>query len=248
MLTTHAADMRTLDTAPVVLGASPVRNVAARHKQPARVFHAPPKEGSPRRSVSGFAESVESDAARTGESARDIADPTLYTLEAHVERLRALMQTTGAEVQHGMSASAATAAGAARPAAADTANGTQPPHAPALRTRDSPRGGVLRPESSAQPAAALSPKSGSRQSVVPERPEQRGVTQPREGGTPGEVTAGGARAPKFTIGRLDVQVVNRADPSPPARPAPPAPSTAVASSRPDPWGAPDRHFLGRFFY
>jgi hypothetical protein len=54
-----------------------------------------------------------------------------------------------------------------------------------------------------------------------------------------------AHAPKLTINRLDVQVVNRADPQPPARPAPPAPASP---SRPDPWGAPDRHFLGRFFY
>ena len=248
MVTTHAADMRTLDTAPVFLGTSPARNVAARHEQPARVFHAPPKDDSPRRGVSGFAESVESDATRTGESARGIADPTLYTLEAHVERLRALMQTTGAEAPDGMSESAAAVTGAARRAAADTLKETRPPHAPARRARESPRGGGLRPESSEQPPAALSPKSGSRQSVVPERSEQFGVVQPREGGTPGEVTAGGTRAPKFTIGRLDVQVVNRADPSPPARPSPPAPSTAVASSRPDPWGAPDRHFLGRFFY
>jgi hypothetical protein len=248
MLTTHAADMRALDTAPVVLGTSPVHNVAALHEQPARVFHAPPKDDSPRRGVSGIVETVESDAARTGESARGIADPTLYTLEAHVERLRALMQTTGAEAPDAMSESAAAVAGAARPAAADTSKGTRPPHAPAWRARESPRGGGLRPESSAQPAAALSPKSGSRQLVVHERPEQLGVTQPREGGTPGEVTAGRARAPKFTIGRLDVQVVNRADPSPPARPASPEPSTTVASSRPDPWGAPDRHFLGRFFY
>jgi hypothetical protein len=53
-----------------------------------------------------------------------------------------------------------------------------------------------------------------------------------------------AHAPKLTINRLDVQVVNRADPQPPARPAPPA---SASPSQPDSWGAPDRHFLGRFF-
>jgi hypothetical protein len=51
-----------------------------------------------------------------------------------------------------------------------------------------------------------------------------------------------SHAPKLTINRLDVQIVNRADPPPP-----PAPPASASPSRPDPWGAPDRSFLGRFF-
>jgi hypothetical protein len=87
--------------------------------------------------------------------------------------------------------------------------------------------------------------SPSRQAGSPAAAPARGVAQPREGGTPGGIKAGGARTPKLTINRLDVQVVNQANPTPPTRPATPAPAPPP---QPDPWGAQDRLFLGRFFY
>ncbi|HEU4597382.1 MAG TPA: hypothetical protein VFS10_19795, partial [Pyrinomonadaceae bacterium] len=308
--TTRAANMTTTDIPPVAPGTSPVRGVAVRHERPAPVFHVPPEEDSPRRLESDPASAVESNAAREGESVRAFADSTPYTLEAHVEQLRALMQTTHAEAPSGTGESAAgeSATGAARLAVAGTEKEkeTRTRHAPARHTRESPRG-ESRAEFAARPSAASSPKSDSRQSVVLESPQQLGaargrrtsvaeppsnvspvaagpknvagaatqvhggkrptghasparasgshavaparvgVTQPREGGRQSEITAGGARTPKLTINRLDVQVVNRAEqaPAPPARPAPPTPSS---TSQTDPWGAPDRHFLGRFFY
>jgi hypothetical protein len=200
--------------APVVQGASPVRGVAAtRHEQSARVFHAAPREGSQRRGLSDPAKAVESDAARIGESARSIADPTPYVLEAHINQLRAHMQTRGAEAsdaegegEAGKTSRAAIASPRAAVGAMQTqptrvAKQTQPAHAHASRTRESREGIAAR-------------------------------------------TASPAHAPKLTINRLDVQVVNRADPQPPAPPAPPA---SASPSQPDPWGAPDRSFLGRFF-
>jgi hypothetical protein len=198
-------------TAPVIPGALPVHGVAARHEQPARVFHAPPQEESPRRGVSDLARAVESDTARAGESARGVTDPTPHRLEAHINRLRALMQTRGAEASHAEGEGAAgrtSRAAIASPRAAvgamqiepiHVAKQAQPAHAPASRTRESQQEGNA--------ARMASP----------------------------------AHTPKLTINRLDVQVVNRADPQPPARPAPPA-----SPSQPDPWGAPDRSFLGRF--
>src|ERR1700742_3021928 len=72
-------------------------NPAARHVQPARVFQASPKDGSTRLDVRDFAGAVESDAARTGESARASVAPKPHTLEAHINQLRTLMQTRGAE-------------------------------------------------------------------------------------------------------------------------------------------------------
>lgn len=281
--TTHAAEMTAIDAASVALGTSPVRGLATPHGQPARVFHAPPEEESPRRLESEFASAVESDVARTGASVRGVADSTVYTLEAHVEQLRALMQTSRAESSGGTGGGAAVPA---QPAAAGTAKAARADAA--RRTRESPRG-ELRPESAAHPSAVLLSKSESRQPVVlessnrlgapvasaqkpgagvathgqegkrppghvsPSRPAgspavtpaQVGVAQPRASGTPGGSTAGGARTPKLTINRLDVQVINRADQSAPARPAPPAPASPL---QPDPWGAQDRHFLGRFFY
>jgi hypothetical protein len=202
-------------TAPVVPGASPVRGVAAtRHEQPARVFHAPSQEDSPRRGLSNPTGAVESDVARTGESARGSTDPSPHRLEAHINQLRALMQTRGAEAsdaegegEAGKTSRAsivsqrAAAAGAVQTQATHVAKQTQPTHAPVSRTRESQEGNAAR-------------------------------------------MASPAHAPKLTINRLDVQVVNRADPQPPARPAPPA---SASPSQPDPWGAPDRHFLGRFF-
>lgn len=291
--TTHAAEMA-IDAAPVALGTSPVRGLATPHGQPARVFHAPTEEESLRRLESEFAPAVESDVARTGASVRGVADSTAYTLEAHVEQLRALMQTSRAESSGGTAVPAQpTVAGTAKEARADAAR----------RTRESPRV-ELRPESAAHPSAVLLSKSESRQSVVPESsnrlgattsrrasatelpggapvvsaqkpgagvathgqegkrppghvspsrpagspavtPARDGVAQPRASGTPGGSTAGGARTPKLTINRLDVQVINRPDQSAPARPATPAPASPL---QPDPWGAQDRHFLGRFFY
>jgi hypothetical protein len=210
-------------TAPVAPGTSPVRGIVARHEQPARVFHAPPREDSRRRGLSDPSKAVESDAARKDESARDPDGPTPHTLEAHVNQLRARMQTRGAaaEAAKGEGEAVKTsraaivsqraAVGAAQTQSAPAAKQTRPvAHAPASRARESQEVNAAR-------------------TALPTR---------------GEVDAGGARAPKLTINRLDVQVVNRADPQPPAPYTPPA---SVPSSRPDPWGSPDRSFLGRFF-
>ena len=301
--TTDAADTTAMGAAPGAPGASPVRGLATRHEQTARVFHAPPEERR-RRRESELAPALESDAAQGGASARGVADSAVYTLEAHVEQLRALMQTSRAESSSGAGEGAA---GAAQPAAAQSAiagaNNEMRARAAAWSARESPRG-ELRPESAARPPAVPSPKSDSRQPVVLESPGRLGATagrgtsatelpggapvaserksgagaapheqetkrppvhvsptrpvgshahtlarigiaQPREGGTPGVIKAGGARAPKLTINRLDVQVVNQTNLPPPARPAPPAPAPPP---QPDPWGAQDRLFLGRFFY
>lgn len=201
-------------TTPVVPGASPVRVVVAtRHEQPERVFHAPSQEDSPRRGLSNPTGAVESDVARTGERARESTDPSPHRLEAHINQLRALMQTRGAEAsdaegegEAGKTSRASmvsqrAAAGAIQTQATHVAKQTQSAHAPVSRTRESQEGNAAR-------MASL------------------------------------AHAPKLTINRLDVQVVNRADPQPPAPPAPPA---SASPSQPDPWGAPDRSFLGRFF-
>jgi hypothetical protein len=208
--------------APVVHGASPVRGVVAtRHEQPARVFHAPPREDSPRRGLSNLTGAVESDVARTGESVRGSTDPSPHRLEAHINQLRALMQTRGSEAsdaegegeagktsraaivsQRAAIASPRAAVGVMQTQATHVAKQTQPAHAPVSRTRESQEGNAA--------ARMASP----------------------------------THAPKLTINRLDVQVVNRADPQPPAPPAPPA---SASPSQPDPWGVPDRSFLGRFF-
>jgi hypothetical protein len=200
--------------APVVHGASPVRGVAAaRHEQPVRVSKAPPQEDSQRRGLSDPAKAVESDAARTGTRVTGSTAPTPHTLEAHVNQLRAHMQTRGAEASHAEGEGAAgktsraaiapprAAVGAMQTQRTQVAKQPQPAHAPASRTRESQEGSAAR-------------------------------------------MASPAHAPKLTIHRLDVQVVNRADPQPPAPPAPPA---SASPSQPDAWGAPDRSFLGRFF-
>jgi len=292
---THAVDMTKTDAAPIVHGTSPVRGLATRHEQ--HVFDAPPEERR-RRRESNLAPTVESAVTRGEAGARGIADSTTYTLEAHIEQLRALMQTSRVDSSGGMGESTAVPA----QSAADTAKETRARVDALRRTRESTRG-EPRNEFAARPPAVLS-KSDSRQSVViessnqpgattsrrtsakelagdapvalrqktgagaatnvqernsphgrlsPSRPAgspadtpaRIGVAQPREVGTQGGIKASSARTPKLTINRLDVQVVERANPSPTVRPATPAPAPP---SQPDPWGAQDRHFLGRFFY
>lgn len=76
-----------------------------------------------------------------------------------------------------------------------------------------------------------------------------GPAPSREGGStgPAAAAAGGVRAPKLTINRLDVQVVDRREP-PPVPPQPPAPPATASPPGADPWGALDRQLLGRFSY
>lgn len=241
---------------PLTVGWSPAPlqtedgNPAARHGQPARVFHASPKDGSTRLDVRDFAGAVESDAARTGESARASIARKPHTLEAHINQLRTLMQTRGAEVSdaaeaegeagktsHEAIVSPRAGVGAVQTQSTHPAKQTRTAHA--SRTRESQEGSAARMTPAAHTRGEKSPfiqtltREGGARDEIAGRASR------------GEAGAGIARAPKLTINRLDVQVVNRADPQPPARPTPHA---SASASQPDPWGAPDRRFLGRFFY
>lgn len=110
------------------------------------------------------------------------------------------------------------------------------------------RGEELTPAQSAPALTAVAPSVAQAPApTVAPTSARVGPAPTREGGSTGSTAAGGGRAPKLIINRLDVQVVDRREP-PPA--PPPQPATHATESPPsaDPWGALDRQLLGRFSY
>lgn len=297
--------------------ASSVGGASERRDPPARASQASREEGSPA-FAGGRTRASEGGEGPADASAEPAADPATFTLEAHVEHLRALMRTTRAETPDDEGGT-----GAVRPPAIVESHRTPPLATAARPAREQPNT-EPRPASEARPemqtparpevrapaansverqpavlsnqempgassrgvtsatearpttpraawaqTGGVSPARARGEELSPVRPARVrtggafsdtqahaptvaptsapvGPAPPREGGSTGPAAAaGGGRAPKLTINRLDVQVVRPHEPPPAPQPATPATETPPHA---DPWGALDRQLLGRFSY
>lgn len=243
---------------------------------PTLPFNARPEPSAPARPAGDLQTAGESVMTGASEGGAVVADTTPYTLEAHIAELRSLMQSKRAQTPGDAGKEAAADVhrqaavvliGEARPArtvSSQEASGVATPSEAASRARDT-SSQVASRQTNALPVAATSdaasnagaPDADSRDAnrsqataqpkaiqPSPEPPRARaGGLQERAGVRAGEVPQVKAGAPKLTINRLDVRIVEQDAPRPP-QPQPPPPP---ARSRPDPWGALDRHFLGHVF-
>lgn len=296
-----AAASRSNDSAPgareSVFRVPPARGT---QESPTLHFNARPEPSAPSWLAGDIQSAGERVVTRAGDSAGVVADPTPYTLEAHIAELRSLMwskraQTPGdavkeaaadrkqiaadarrqdengviVETRPARTLSAREAAGVATPL--ESASGA-PAFDAASGARATPSQVLARPPNASTVAAAAVAASNAASNTAsnagapdadlrdadtsPATAQQRarqsppapsraraGGLQERAGVRAGEVPQVRAGAPKLTINRLDVHIVERDAPR--VSPSPPQPPPTPL--RPDPWGALDRHFLGRFF-
>jgi hypothetical protein len=140
--------------------ASPVRGSSARRDPSARVSLASPEEGSST-SAGERARASEGGAEPAGASDEPAAGSAPFTLEAHVEHLRALMQTPRAETPEDEDGT-----DAVRPPSVVASHSTKPLTTPARPTREQPRA-AARPEFEARPETPTpAPNSGERQPAM----------------------------------------------------------------------------------
>jgi hypothetical protein len=243
---------------------------------PTLPFNAQPKPSAPAWPAGDLQPADESVMTRAGEGGAVAADPTPYTLEAHIAELRSLMRSKRAQTPGDAGKEAAAdvrrqaavvVIGETRPArtlSAQEASGVATPSESASGARDTSLQAAARQPNAPSVAAASdaasnagapdahlrdanrSPATAQPKAVQPppEPPRVRAsALQERAGVRAGEVPQVKAGAPKLTIKRLDVRIVEQDAPRPP----PPPPPQPPARSRPDPWGALDRHFLGHVF-
>ncbi len=159
--------VKTADEEPAAQGASLllpvvsfVRGSSARRDTPARASQVFPEEGSTT-SAGDRARMSEGGAKPAEASAEPAAGSAPFTLEAHVEHLRALMQTARAEAPDEEGGT-----DAVRPPSAVASQSTKPLTTPARPTREPPRA-APRAEFEGRPETPTpAPNSGERQPAV----------------------------------------------------------------------------------
>ncbi|HEX8719720.1 MAG TPA: hypothetical protein VF736_03685 [Pyrinomonadaceae bacterium] len=159
------------------------------------------------------------------------------TLEAHIEELRARMQTP-------REPRASDGDSAAAPAPSASA-----PHAPRAAQAQAPRSvAAPRPRAGGDETDAT-PAAGARREPEPRpaqaRPGQVSEPRTRAHESRREPPAKEEHAPRLSINRLDVRIVER--PHPPAPPPEAPPRHAPRAGAADALDALDRHYLGRFY-